>query len=89
MTTTRYGILVYDDVEVLDAFGPFEVFSVAARLSSGTEHEIGCATMVSAYPDREVVTARGGLWVLTGVSIADAPQFDVLLIAGGITGRVE
>lgn len=30
MTITRYGILGYDDVEVLDAFGPFEVFFVAA-----------------------------------------------------------
>ncbi|MEU5843593.1 DJ-1/PfpI family protein [Rhodococcus sp. NPDC047139] len=89
MTTTDYGILVFDDVEVLDAFGPFEVFSVAARLTSGSEHAIGGATLVSAYRDRPIVTARGGLRVLTDVSIADAPAFDVLLIPGGVTGRVE
>lgn len=89
MTTTHYGILVYDDVEVLDACGPFEVFSVAARLSHGTDHEIAGATVVSAYPDRPDVTARGGLRLLTDVSIADAPEFDVLLIPGGVTDRVE
>ncbi len=28
------GILLFDDVEVLDFAGPFEVFSVAARLAA-------------------------------------------------------
>ena len=28
------GILVFDDVEVLDFSGPFEVFSVAGRLTA-------------------------------------------------------
>ncbi|TWH16518.1 hypothetical protein L618_002300000540 [Rhodococcus rhodochrous J45] len=76
--------LLYD-VGVRDAFGPFKVFSVAARLSSGTEHEISGATLVSAHPDRKVVTACGGLRVLTDVSTTDAPPFDVLLIPGGVT----
>lgn len=33
----KFAIMVFDDVEVLDAFGPFEVFSVAARLQ--TQHD--------------------------------------------------
>ncbi len=28
MDRKRVGILIYEDVEVLDFFGPFEVFSV-------------------------------------------------------------
>jgi putative intracellular protease/amidase len=31
--TTRIGLLLFDEVEVLDAGGPFEVFSVATRLA--------------------------------------------------------
>lgn len=89
MAATRYGILVYDDVEVLDAFGPFEVFAVAARLSAGSPHGSAGATLVSAYPDRSIVTARGGLRVCTDVSIATSPQFDVLLVPGGVTHIAE
>jgi transcriptional regulator GlxA family with amidase domain len=89
VAATRYGILVYDDVEVLDAFGPFEVFSVAARLSAGSPRGSAGATLVSAYPDRPIVTARGGLRVCTDVSIATAPEFDVLLVPGGVTHSAE
>ncbi|WP_407444569.1 DJ-1/PfpI family protein [Rhodococcus sp. (in: high G+C Gram-positive bacteria)] len=89
MAATRYGILVYDDVEVLDAFGPFEVFSVAARLSAGSPRGSAGAVLVSAYPDRSIVTARGGLRVCTDVSIATAPEFDVLLVPGGVTKVAE
>ncbi|MFD6856900.1 DJ-1/PfpI family protein [Rhodococcus sp. NPDC060090] len=86
MTPIRYGILLFDDVEVLDAFGPFEVFSVAARLSPT---DIAGAVLVAAYPEWSTITARGGLRVQTDVSIADAPHFDVLLVPGGVTDRVE
>lgn len=89
MAPTRYGILLYDDVEVLDAFGPFEVFSVAARLSAGHACGSAGATLVSAYPERSTITARGGLRVHTDVSIATAPEFDVLLVPGGVTHRAE
>ncbi|MCK0093419.1 DJ-1/PfpI family protein [Rhodococcus sp. F64268] len=86
MTSIRYGILLFDDVEVLDAFGPFEVFSVAARLSPA---DVAGAVLVSAEPERPTVRARGGLRVQTDVSIADAPPFDVLVVPGGVTDQVE
>ncbi|MFT4126005.1 MAG: DJ-1/PfpI family protein [Gordonia sp. (in: high G+C Gram-positive bacteria)] len=86
----RFGILIFDDVEVLDACGPFEVFCVAARLRAREMPEDSVTvTLVSAYPDRAVVVARGGLRLTADVTIADAPEFDVLVVPGGVTTEVE
>jgi putative intracellular protease/amidase len=35
-TAFKLGILIFDEVEVLDYCGPFEVFSVAGNLQAGT-----------------------------------------------------
>lgn len=84
------GILVFDEVEVLDACGPFEVFSVAARdavrQGSGTEFRV---VLVGSNPDAAHVTARGGLRLLVDHTVADAPELDLLLVPGGVTDAVE
>lgn len=84
------GLLAYDQVEVLDVCGPFEVFSVAARLL-GREPDSPAVTvtLVSAHPGRSSVVARGGLVLGTHASLADAPDFDLLLVPGGVTDEVE
>lgn len=87
----RVGILMFDEVEVLDACGPFEVFSVAARLhnpSAAPDNRIEVEP-ISAYPDRPVVVARGGLRLGTDSSIADAPELDLLIVPGGVTTELE
>ncbi|MEZ5128385.1 MAG: hypothetical protein R2703_07785 [Micropruina glycogenica] len=38
--TTRVGIIAFDDAEVLDVMGPFEVFAVAGRLSSPSAFDV-------------------------------------------------
>ncbi len=87
---TRIGILVYDEVEVLDACGPFEVFSVARRLqlrdAAPAPIEV---TLVSAYADRAVVVARGGLRIVSDAPIDAAGEFDLLLVPGGVTAAME
>ncbi|WP_448060456.1 DJ-1/PfpI family protein [Cellulomonas hominis] len=84
--TRTVGILVYDDVEVLDACGPFEVFSVAARISPApTPFRV---VLVADQTDRPV-RARHGLRLLADHGIADAPDLDVLLVPGGVTTAVE
>ncbi|MET1133830.1 MAG: DJ-1/PfpI family protein [Aeromicrobium sp.] len=86
----RIGILAFDQVEVLDACGPFEVFSVAARLlSRDPDGRDLTVTMVSAHLGRSSVIARGGLVLGTHASLADAPDFDLLLVPGGVTDEVE
>jgi transcriptional regulator GlxA family with amidase domain len=79
------GILLYPEVEVLDFAGPFEVFSVAARI---TPHPTGTAapvfTVATVAARREPVIARHGLEVRPHFDFADAPAFDLLVVPGGV-----
>jgi transcriptional regulator GlxA family with amidase domain len=84
------GILVFDEVEVLDACGPFEAFSVANRVAGrqrpgATPFEV---VTVAAGGKREVVM-RGGLQVTASHTLADAPACDIVVVPGGVTDAVE
>jgi transcriptional regulator GlxA family with amidase domain len=87
----RVGILVFDDVEVLDACGPFEVFSVAGRvLARAGGAGLGPVEVVLVAAGRPgPVTARGGLVLQVDVGLAQAPELDLLLVPGGVTDAVE
>jgi transcriptional regulator GlxA family with amidase domain len=85
------GIYVFDDVEVLDFAGPFEVFSTASRVfrraQPGAEPPFEVFTVGAS---RSPVTARGGLVVQPRCSFADHPKIDVLLVPGGVvTAELE
>jgi transcriptional regulator GlxA family with amidase domain len=89
--TTRIGLLLYDEVEVLDACGPFEVFSVATRVAARERPgapEPFAVTTLSAQPGR-TVRARGGLTLLADRLLAEAPALDVAVVPGGVTARIE
>ena len=78
------AILVFDDVEVLDFCGPFEVFSVTGR------HESPRPFRVYTVAERPgPVTARNGLRVLPDHSLIDAPPADLLVVPGGQGTRRE
>jgi transcriptional regulator GlxA family with amidase domain len=85
------GIYVFDDVEVLDFAGPFEVFSAASRVfrraQPGAEPPFEVFTVGAS---RSPVTARGGLVVQPRYSFADHPKIDVLVVPGGVvTAELE
>jgi transcriptional regulator GlxA family with amidase domain len=87
----KIGILLFDDVEVLDFAGPFEVFSVTAWLdqtasSSPLEKPFIVKTISE---DGSLVNARNGLRVQPDYSFVDAPRFDILIVPGGIGTRRE
>ena len=92
--TTRYkkiqtlhvGILVFPDVEVLDFAGPFEVFSVAARLA---KRATGVApfTVSLIGAQRGPVLARHGMGVVPHFSFDDAPAVDLLIVPGGVVNQ--
>jgi transcriptional regulator GlxA family with amidase domain len=93
--TTRVGLLLFDEVEVLDACGPFEVFSVATRVAARDRPEQQApfaVTTISAGPGR-TVRARGGLPigadVLLADVLADGTAFDLVVVPGGVTTAVE
>ena len=86
----KVGILVFDDVEVLDFAGPFEVFSrartVAGADSRRTDDSAPFETFTVART-RDTITAIGGLDVVPRYSWADAPAIDILVVPGGFGTR--
>ena len=79
----RLGILLFPEVEVLDFAGPFEVFSVAARISRAAygHAPFDVATIAA---ERAPVIARHGLTVIPAFGFTDAPPLDILIVPGGI-----
>ena len=85
MSATRnLAILLFNDAEVLDFCGPFEVFSVA---SSQTDPLAFNVFTVAEKPD--AITARNGLSVNPRHTLTDCPKPDVLLVPGGMGTRKE
>ena len=78
------GVLVFDEAEVLDVAGPYEVFSVAGRRSGLEPFTV---SLVGA--NEGPVTLRNGFVVLPQHTIASAPPIDLLLIPGGYGTRRE
>ena len=90
MDKWNVGILIFDNVEVLDFAGPFEVFS-RTRLQPGPE----ARRSDDSAPFRVFTVARsaapvvttGGLRVLPHFAFADAPSIDLLVVPGGFGTR--
>lgn len=83
MTKRRtVSILVFDDVEVLDFCGPFEVFSLAGRDRDPTPFNV-----ILVAEKRQPVIARNGLSVNPDATIDDAPDSEIILVPGGYGTR--
>ncbi len=80
--TRNMGILIFEDVEVLDFCGPFEVFSVAGR-----QIVPGAFNVFTIGKTLDAVLARNGLSVNPKTMLAEAPSLDLLLVPGGIGTR--
>lgn len=74
------GIYIYDQVEVLDFSGPFEVFSTSSRVCTDEEPFTVCLL----GERKGMVNARGGFRVAVDYTIDHHPELDVLIIAGGV-----
>src|SRR5262249_42742259 len=82
--TRTLAILLFDDVEVLDFCGPFEVFSVANRFTDPP----GFRVLTVAEKAGSVLT-RGGLIVEPHHRLPDCPSPDLILVPGGMGTRKE
>lgn len=72
------GIYIYDEAEVLDFSGPFEVFSTAKRLGAEGWNVFLVAETLGP------VKARGGFSVLPHYSFLNHPSIDLLVVVGGV-----
>ncbi|NUU63700.1 DJ-1/PfpI family protein [Paenibacillus agri] len=82
------GIFLFDDVEVLDFAGPFEVFAVTVTQRS-TPEAFAPFSVTTVSEQGGMVTARNGLKVTTDYSFSSAPSYDILVIPGGMGTRRE
>lgn len=89
MTTTRLLLLMFDEVELLDFAGPYEVFTTANRMAARRDAAAPPPfELVTASIDGQPATARAGLVLQPDVALAAAPQADVLLVPGGVVDRL-
>jgi transcriptional regulator GlxA family with amidase domain len=72
------GILIFDDAEVLDFAGPFEVFAVTSEISNDPPFN------VFTFSERgTLIKAVNGFTVLPNYSFSNHPPIDILIISGG------
>ena len=74
------AIYIYDDAEVLDFSGPFEVFSTASRLSEPKD----LFRVFLVAEQNAPVAARAGYSVNPHYGFGEHPAIDVLIVVGGV-----
>ena len=89
MAGSRVGILVFDDVEVLDFCGPFEVFSLSFLAKTPGRDARPAYEVCLISEGGSPVRTRGRMVVETDYSVADCPPLDVLVVPGGQGTRKE
>jgi transcriptional regulator GlxA family with amidase domain len=90
MTKQNVGIFLFDDVEVLDFAGPFEVFS-RTRLVPGAEsrrsEDSAPFDVFTVARNPGPIRAIGGLQVIPTFAWDTAPPIDILVVPGGFGTR--
>ena len=76
------AIMIFDNVEVLDFAGPYEVFNVTAELNQPAPFNVYTVAETAAP-----VRTRGKMSVNPNYSIYGMPPADILLIPGGYGTR--
>lgn len=84
MQQRHLALLVFDDVEVLDFAGPFEVFSVTQWQSETKPFQV---SLVAEKPGP--VIARNGFSINPHYRLHDHPPADIVLVPGGLGTRRE
>jgi transcriptional regulator GlxA family with amidase domain len=76
--TYRVAIFIFNEVEVLDFAGPFEVFSIAGlRTMAVAPFEVFTVAQF------ETIQARNHLTIKPTYTFANAPKADIIIIPGG------
>lgn len=83
MERKRVGILIFDNVEVLDFCGPFEVFSATRSNPERFREEPSLFDVFLVAEQADTIVATGGLRVMPDYTTTDCPPLDVLVVPGG------
>ncbi len=82
--TRNVAIFIFDEVEVLDFCGPFEVFSVTGKRDGSNPFNV-----YTVAQEKRPILARNELSINPRYTLADCPAPDILLIPGGFGTRRE
>ena len=89
MERKRVGIVLFEDIEVLDFCGPFEVFSVT-RLHEEKRREEPSPFEVLLVAEKEgPVVTTGAMKVIPHHTFESCPKLDILVVPGGWGTRKE
>jgi len=77
------GLFLFDDIELLDFAGPYEVFSIAS------EQENNNLNVFTVTEHGNPIQTFNGLKVIPDYSFNNHPQIDILIIPGGQGTKTE
>jgi len=83
------GILIFDEVEILDVTGPFEVFAVTRLNEKQRLQQLSPFKVYLIAEENKQIIAIGGLRLTPDITISECPLFDLLIIPGGWGTRKE
>jgi len=85
----RVGIVLFEDIEVLDFCGPFEVFSVVRLDEAKRRQEPSPFEVCLVAEHSEPVTTTGNMKVIPHYTFESCPPLHVLVVPGGWGTRRE
>jgi putative intracellular protease/amidase len=85
----KVGIVIFNDAEVLDFCGPFEVFSATRQNEALRREEESPFELLLIAQTSHVITTTGGLKVLPHLTFEACPPLDILVVPGGWGTRAE
>lgn len=89
MVRKRVGIVLFENVEVLDFSGPFEVFSVTRLNEEKRREEPSPFEVLLLAEHPGPVTATGNMKVIPHYEFENCPPLDILVVPGGWGTRRE
>jgi len=89
MYQKQVAILIFENIEVLDFCGPFEVFSVTRLNEEKRRDELSPFNVFLVAEQKAPVVTTGGMRVLPDYDLDDCPEIDILVVPGGWGTRKE
>lgn len=85
----RVGIVLFENIEVLDFCGPFEVFSVTRLREEKRREEPSPFEVLLVAQHPGPVTTAGDMKVIPHYTFESCPRLDILVVPGGWGTRKE
>ena len=89
MNRKRLGIVIFNEIEVLDFCGPFEVFSVTRLNEDRRREEPSPFEVLLISQFNQPITTTGGMKVVPDFTFDNSPALDLLVVPGGWGTRKE